>query len=59
MWLRSNCDLTLVSETVGFELAGGERDPIEVSSADAVAAFVQLRDRAAAAGLPMATDVVA
>jgi CRISPR-associated protein Csb1 len=59
VWLRSGCDLALVSETVGFELAGGERDPIEVSTAEAVAAFEQLRERAATAGLPMATDVVA
>lgn len=57
--LRSGCDLTQISETVAFEVAGGGREAIEVSTDDAVAAFVRLRDQAAAAGVPMADDVVA
>ncbi|TCB89407.1 type I-U CRISPR-associated protein Cas7 [Micromonospora zingiberis] len=57
--LRSGCDLTRISETVAFEVAGGELEPIEVSVADAITAFLALRQRAAAAGVPMADDVVA
>lgn len=56
--LRSGCDLTRISETVAFEVAGGEREPIEVSVDDAIGAFLHLRERAAAAGVPMADDVV-
>lgn len=59
VWLRSGCDLTRISETVAFERDGGVRDPLAVSAADAIGAFTSLRERAAAAGIPMATDVVA
>src|SRR5690606_16393615 len=58
VYLRSGCDLVRVSETVAFELAGGEREPIEVSADEAIAAFQELRDRASAAGIPMATDTI-
>ncbi len=58
VWLRSGCDLTRVRETVAFEADGGGREPVELSAADAIAAFVELRDRAAAAGVPAAADVV-
>lgn len=58
LWLRSGCDLTRVTETVAFERDGGERDTIKVTPADAITAFVTLRDRATAAGVPMASDVV-
>lgn len=58
LWLRSGCDLTRIDETVAFERDGGERDAIDVTTADAIAAFLTLRERAAAAGVPMATDVV-
>jgi len=58
VYLRSGCDLVRVSETVGFGLAGGEREPIEVSADEAIAAFQELRDRASAAGIPMATDTI-
>ncbi|MEU8661426.1 type I-U CRISPR-associated RAMP protein Csb1/Cas7u [Actinoplanes philippinensis] len=58
VWLRSGCALTRISEQVGIEQAGGEVEPWPVTAAEAVDAFVTLRDRAAAVGLPMATDVV-
>lgn len=58
VYLRSGCDLVRVSETVAFELAGGGREPIEVSADEAVAAFQELRDRASVAGLPMAIDTI-
>jgi CRISPR-associated protein Csb1 len=58
VWLRSGCDLTLIEETVAFEVAGGGLDAVEVSAGDAIAAFGVLRDRAAAAGLEMAGDVL-
>ena len=56
--LRSGCDLTRMSETVAFEVAGGAMEPIEVSVDEAIAAFLSLREQAGAAGLPMADDVV-
>jgi CRISPR-associated protein Csb1 len=56
--LRSGCDLTVIEETVAFEVAGGVLEPITVSEADAIDAFVQLRAQAAAAGLFMADDLV-
>jgi CRISPR-associated protein Csb1 len=58
LWLRSGCDLTRISESVFFELDGGEREPIEVTTAEVIAAFVALRERASAAGIVMASDVV-
>lgn len=58
LWLRSGCDLTRVSETVAFERDGGEWEPLEVSAGDTLAAFVELRDRAADAGVVMDADVV-
>ncbi|MFI6758767.1 type I-U CRISPR-associated RAMP protein Csb1/Cas7u [Micromonospora sp. NPDC050417] len=58
LWLRSGCDLTRISETVYFERDGGEREPIEVSTAEVIAAFVALRDRASAAGVVMDSNVV-
>lgn len=56
--LRSGCDLTRITETVAFEVAGGTREPIEVSVDDAIGAFLHLRERAAEAGVPMADDVI-
>jgi CRISPR-associated protein Csb1 len=58
VWLRSGCDLTLVQETVAFEVGGGDRESVELSLDDAIAAFVELRDRAAVAGVPAAVDIV-
>ena len=59
VWLRSGCDLARQSETIGFEQEGGEVEPFEISAADALGLFRELRDRATAAGIPMATDTVA
>ena len=58
LWLRSGCDLTRIEETVGFELAGGEVEPITVSAGEAIAVFEELRERTAKAGTVMATDTV-
>lgn len=58
VWLRSGCDLTLQNESIAFELAGGERQEIELTTADALAIFTELRDRASAAGVVMATDTI-
>ncbi|WP_184537455.1 type I-G CRISPR-associated RAMP protein Csb1/Cas7g [Micromonospora polyrhachis] len=58
LWLRSGCDLTKVSETLFFEVVGGAQEPIEASSAEILAAFVELRDRAASAGIVMEADVI-
>ncbi|MBM0238669.1 type I-U CRISPR-associated protein Cas7 [Micromonospora sp. ATA32] len=59
LWLRSGCDLTKISETVFFERDGGKQEPIKASPAEAISAFVTLRDRAAAAGIGMDSDVLA
>lgn len=59
VWLRSGCDLTRISDVVAIERVGGELEPLPVSAAEALAAFVELRERAASAGLEMAADVVA
>ncbi|MER7006301.1 type I-U CRISPR-associated RAMP protein Csb1/Cas7u [Dactylosporangium sp. NPDC000555] len=59
VYLRSGCDLTLVEETVAFEVTGGGTEPVSVSAGEAIDAFVLLRDRAAEAGLAMADDIVA
>lgn len=59
VWLRSGCDLARQAETVGFEREGGDLEPFAVSTVEALALFQELRDRAAAAGIPMATDTVA
>ncbi|MBX6723820.1 MAG: type I-U CRISPR-associated protein Cas7, partial [Dactylosporangium sp.] len=56
--LRSGCDLTRIAESVAFEVAGGGKEPIEVSVDDATAAFLRLRELAAGAGVVMADDVV-
>jgi CRISPR-associated protein Csb1 len=53
VWLRSGCDLAKVSEVVGLERPGGAIDEIPVTAGDAVAAFLELRDLAAEAGIAM------
>jgi|GEM_PF-399710 len=59
LWLRSGCDLTRHRETVSFEGDGGTLDPVDVSTAEAIEAFRELRSRAAAAGIRMDDDVIA
>ncbi|WP_233508095.1 type I-G CRISPR-associated RAMP protein Csb1/Cas7g [Spongiactinospora gelatinilytica] len=58
VWLRSGCDLAQASEEVGLELPGGELEPLEVSAADALGAFHELRVRTAKLGIEMASDVI-
>jgi len=58
VWLRSGCDLAKVSEQVGLELPGGELEPLEVSVADVLDAFHELRARTAKLGVDMAGDVI-
>jgi CRISPR-associated protein Csb1 len=57
--LRSGCDLTLVSETLAFEVSGGGREGVDLSAADAISAFRILRTQAADAGVPMDDHVIA
>lgn len=59
VWLRSGCDLAKVTETLGLERPGGEVDDLAVTARDALGAFDDLRERAAAAGVRMETDTVA
>jgi CRISPR-associated protein Csb1 len=56
--LRSGCELVRKSETLAFERDGGHREPFELTSRAATAVFHELRDRAAAAGVAMATNTV-
>jgi CRISPR-associated protein Csb1 len=58
VWLRSGCDLAKTGETLGLERPGGQVDELTVTAEDALAAFHELRDRAAAAGIVMAGDII-
>ena len=58
VWLRSGCDLAKVSEKVGLEYPGGDLDELAATPQEALEAFGLLRERAAAAGVVMATDTI-
>jgi CRISPR-associated protein Csb1 len=58
VWLRSGCDLAKTEELAGFERPGGELDELPMLAQDALDAFHELRDRAAAAGVAMSGDVI-
>ncbi len=58
VWLRSGCDLAKFQENLGLERPGGELDEFAVTAPDALDAFHELRDRAAAAGVPMDSDTI-
>lgn len=59
VWLRSGCDLVRTGERVVVERPGGKDETVAVSAAEAIAAYHDLRERTAAAGIVMADDVVA
>ncbi len=58
VWLRSGCDLVRTSEVLAFERDGGARDEFGLTAAGAIAIFGELRGRAEAAGIAMATDTI-
>lgn len=58
VWLRSGCDLAKVQETIGLERPGGEVDELAVTTQEALDTFSELRDRAAAADIPMDKDTI-
>ena len=58
-WLRSGCDLAKATETIGLERPGGELDVLEVTVQQALDAFHELREQAAARGIVMDSDVIA
>jgi CRISPR-associated protein Csb1 len=58
VWLRSGCDLAKTEEHAGFERPDGELDELSMTARDALDAFHELRDRAAAAGIAMSSDVI-
>ncbi|MFI7610680.1 type I-U CRISPR-associated RAMP protein Csb1/Cas7u [Nonomuraea terrae] len=58
VWLRSGCDLIRSDEVVAFEQDGGVREEFSLSAGEAIAVFHELRDRAAAAGVAMASDAI-
>ena len=57
VWLRSGCDLAKASEHLGLELPGGELDELAITVQDALDAFRELRERAAA-GILMDSDTI-
>jgi CRISPR-associated protein Csb1 len=59
VWLRSGCDLAKITETIGLERAGGELDELAVTAYEAIAAFHELRERAAVGGIAMAEETIA
>lgn len=58
LWLRSGCELVLVSETVVWHQRGGRTEPLELDPPGAFALFEHARDQAAEHGLPMSDEVV-
>ena len=58
VWLRSGCDLAKFRENLGLERPGGELDEFAITAQDALDVFHELRDRAAAAGVPMDSDTI-
>lgn len=58
VWLRSGCDLAKVGETIGLERPSGGLDELDVTTQEALDTFSELRDRAAAAGIPMDKDAI-
>ncbi|WP_242675885.1 type I-G CRISPR-associated RAMP protein Csb1/Cas7g [Streptosporangium minutum] len=58
VWLRSGCDLVRSGEILAFEQDGGVREEFALSASEAIEVFHELRDRAAAAGVVMATDAI-
>jgi CRISPR-associated protein Csb1 len=58
VWLRSGCDLGKATEIIGLELPGGQIEELPVTAQEALDAYHELRQRAAAAGLMMAADTV-
>ncbi len=57
LWLRSGCDLVRTGQRVAFYSPEGAEE-VEVGAAEAIAAFTELRERAAEAGLVMSTETI-
>lgn len=58
LWLRSGCELVTVTETLEWVDRGGGVEPIELTTEQAVALYVEAVERAAQAGLPMDMETV-
>lgn len=58
LWLRSGCELVLVSETLVWHQRGGRTQAWELDVPGAFALFEHARDQAAEHGLPMSDEVV-
>lgn len=58
LWLRSGCELVTVSESLEWVLRGGEVEPIDLGSDEAIAVFAEATARAAEAGLAMSLEPV-
>lgn len=55
LFLRSGCDLVLVSESFGWVQRGGRVEPFEINTSTARELFARAADRAADAGLTWST----
>ena len=53
LWLRSGCELVTMTETLEWVGRGGAVEPIELTTEQAVALYVEATERSAEAGLPM------
>lgn len=58
LWLRSGCELVLVSETVVWHQRGGRTEPLDLDVPGAFALFEHAREQAAQHGLPISDEVV-
>jgi CRISPR-associated protein Csb1 len=58
LWLRSGCDLVVVSDSLCWVDRGGATHEISLSTADAIALFAHAADAAAKAGLGMSETTV-
>lgn len=58
LWLRSGCELVPTTETIEWVSRGGSVEPIEITTEQAIALYMEATDRSARAGLPMAMQTV-
>jgi CRISPR-associated protein Csb1 len=58
LWLRSGCELVTTTETLEWVGRGGTVEPIELTTDQTVALYIEATERSAEAGLPMEMEAV-
>ncbi|MBL8924644.1 MAG: type I-U CRISPR-associated protein Cas7 [Pseudonocardia sp.] len=58
LWLRSGCELVLESERIEWVHRGGDTEPFDLSTAEAIELFGLAAAHAEKQGLPLATETV-